>query len=256
MTKFTKLLCGAALALAMTSPLAAQKKPAATPAPAPAPTAAPTPVIVPGLGIANLEAAVVNSNAYRTAAQQRQTYYKQYYEAAEAKAKQVDAQLKVAVDKFNADKAAKKPDAVLQQDLLAIRQIEERGKEEIRQILMPVLLSEAYVEEQITDKLDQAVQTAMAKRGVTILLQPGTVIARANTYEMTGAIITELNVLIPTANLVPPQGWMPRAVREQQAAEQRARQPQPAAAPAAAPAASSPAPAPAPRPAGPQPDGR
>ncbi len=256
MTKFTKLLCGAALALAMTSPLAAQKKPAATPAPAPAPTAAPTPVIVPGLGIANLEAAVVNSNAYRTAAQQRQTYYKQYYEAAEAKAKQVDAQLKVAVDKFNADKAAKKPDAVLQQDLVAIRQIEERGKEEIRQILMPVLLSEAYVEEQITDKLDQAVQTAMAKRGVTILLQPGTVIARANSYEMTGAIITELNVLIPTANLVPPQGWMPRAVREQQAAQQRANQPQPAAAPAAPAPAPAATPAPAPRPAGPQPDGR
>lgn len=248
MTKFTKLLCGAALALAISSPLAAQKKQA----PAPAPNAAPAPAIVPGLGIANLEAAVVNSNAYRTAAQQRQTYYKQYYDAAEAKAKQVDAQLKVAVDKFNADKAAKKPDTVLQQDLVAIRQIEERGKEEIRQILMPVLLSEAYVEEQITDKLDQAVQNAMAKRGVTILLQPGTVIARANTYEMTGAIITELNVLIPTANLVPPQGWVPRAVREQQAAEQRASQPQPA----AAPAAPAPAAAPAPRPAGPQPDGR
>lgn len=253
MTKFTKLLCGAALALAMSSPLAAQKKPA--PAPAPTPTATPAPAIVPGLGIANLEAAVVNSNAYRTAAQQRQTYYKQYYDAAEAKAKQVDAQLKVAVDKFNADKAAKKPDAVLQQDLLAIRQIEERGKEDIRQILMPVLLSEAYVEEQITEKLDQAVQNAMAKRGVTILLQPGTVIARANTYEMTGAIITELNVLIPTANLVPPQGWMPRAVREQQAAQQRANQP--AAAPAAVPApAPAPAATPAPRPAGPQPDGR
>ncbi len=254
MTKFTKLLCGAALALAMSSPLAAQKKPA--PAPAPTPTATPAPAIVPGLGIANLEAAVVNSNAYRTAAQQRQTYYKQYYDAAEAKAKQVDAQLKVAVDKFNADKAAKKPDAVLQQDLLAIRQIEERGKEDIRQILMPVLLSEAYVEEQITEKLDQAVQNAMAKRGVTILLQPGTVIARANTYEMTGAIITELNVLIPTANLVPPQGWMPRAVREQQAAQQRANQP--AAAPAAPAAVPAPAPAatPAPRPAGPQPDGR
>ncbi|MFN3516703.1 MAG: OmpH family outer membrane protein [Novosphingobium sp.] len=249
MTKFTKLLCGGALALAIASPVFAQKKPATASAPAPAAT--PAPAIVPGLGIANLEAAVVNSNAYRAAAQQRQTYYKQYYESAEAKAKQVDAQLKVAVDKFNADKAAKKPDAVLQQDLLAIRQIEERGKEEIRQILMPVMLSEAYVEEQITDKLDQAVQGAMAKRGVTILLQPGTVIARANSYEMTGAIIAELNVLIPTANLVPPQGWVPRAVREQQAAQQGGQQPQQPQQ-ATPPAAS----APAPRPAGPQPDGR
>lgn len=253
MTKISKLLCGAALAFAISSPLAAQKKQASAPAPTPAPAAAPAAAIVPGLGIANLDAAVANSNAYRTAAQQRATYYKQYYEAAEAKAKQIDAQLKVAVDKFNADKAAKKPDAVLQQDLIAIRQIEERGKEEIRQILMPVLMSEAYVEEQIYEKLDQAVQTAMGKRGVTLLLQPDTVIARANTYELTPAIIAELNVLIPTANLVPPQGWVPRAVREQQAAQQRANQP--AGAAPAAPAA-TPAPAPAPRPAGPQPEGR
>ena len=30
-----------------------------------------------------------------------------------------------------------------------------------------------------------------------------------------------LNVLLPAANLVPPQGWVPRSVREQQAAQQR-----------------------------------
>lgn len=252
MTKYTKILCSAAVALAIASPLAAQQKKQQAPAPAQgAAPAAPAATIVPGLGIANLEAAIVNSNAYRAAVQQRQTYFKPQYDAAEAKAKQVDAQLKVAVDKFNADRAAKKPDAVLQQGLANIQQIEERGKEEIRQILMPVLLSEAYVEEQIAEKLDQAVQNAMAKRGVTLLLQPNTVIARANAYELTPAIIAELNVLVPTANLVPPQGWMPRSVREQQAAQQRANQPQaPAAAPAAKPAT------PAPRPAGPQPDGR
>lgn len=258
MTKNIKILCSAALALAIASPLAAQqKKQASAPAQGAAP-AAPAATIVPGLGIANLEAAVVNTNAYRSAQQQRQSYFKPQYDAAEAKAKQVDAQLKVAVDKFNADRAAKKPDSVLQQDLAAIRQIEERGKEEIRQILMPVLMSEAYVEEQITDKLDQAVQNAMSKRGITLLLQPNTVIARANAYELTPAIIAELNVLVPTVNLVPPQGWMPRAVREQQAAQQRANQPAPAAAPAAATpgTAAQPAPAPAPRPAGPQPDGR
>lgn len=255
MTKYTKILCGAAMALAIASPLAAQqKKQAPAPAQGAAP-AAPAATIVPGLGIANIDAAVVNSNAYRAAAQQRQAYFKPQYDAAEAKAKQVEAQYKAAVDKFNADRAAKKPDAVLQQDLVNIQQIEERGKEEIRQILMPVLMSEAYVEEQIGEKLDQAVQSAMAKRGVTILLQPNTVIARANAYELTPTIVAELNVLVPTVNLVPPQGWVPRAVREQQAAQQRANQAQaPAVAPAAAPAA-TPA-APAPRPAGPQPDGR
>ncbi len=113
------------------------------------------------------------------------------------------------------------------------------------------MMSEAYVNEQITDKLDQAVQGAMGKKGITILLQPDTVIARANAYELTPAIIAELNILLPSANLVPPQGWVPRQVREQQAAQQQQQ-----GRPAAAPAAGTPATAPAPRPAGPTPDGR
>lgn len=230
MTKIFKALCGTALALALVSPAMAQKADKNAPA---APGAGP---VVAGIGVANLNAAVAASNAYQVAGQQRQTTYKATYDAAQARATQIEAELKGLVDKFNADKAAKKPDAILQQSYVAVQQRQERGKEEIRQILMPVMLSEAYVEEQITDKLDQAVQAAMTKRGVSILLQPETVIARANGYEMTPAIIAELNALIPSANLVPPQGWVPRQVREQQAAQQQQAQPA-AAAPAARPAA-------------------
>ncbi|MFM5949027.1 MAG: OmpH family outer membrane protein [Novosphingobium sp.] len=249
MTKTFKALCGTALALALVSPAMAEKKAAPAPA-ASAPVAPSTGPIVPGLGVANLDAAVANSNAYQVAAQQRQVTYKATYDQAQTRANQIDAELKALVEKFNADKAAKKPDAILQQDYQAIQQRQERGKQELQQILMPVMLSEAYVTEQITDKLDPAVQGAMTKKGVTILLQPDTVIARANAYELTPAIIAELNLLLPSANLVPPQGWVPRQVREQQqAAQQQGR-------PAAAPAAGTPAAAPAPRPAGPQPDGR
>ena len=115
---------------------------------------------------------------------------------------------------------------------------------------MPISLSEAYVIEQIAEKLDQAVQNAMSKRGITILLGPDAVIARTNAYELSPTIIAELNVLIPAANLVPPQGWVPRAAREQQAAQGQAQQPRPS---AVTPAAPKPA---APRPVGPQPEGR
>lgn len=232
MTKIFKALCGTALALSLVSPALAQKADKNAPAPAPA-SASP---VVAGIGVANLNAAVAGSNAFQVAGQQRQTTYKATYDAAQARATQIEAELKGLVEKFNADKAAKKPDAVLQQSYIAVQQRQERGKEEVRQILLPVMLSEAYVEEQITDKLDQAVQSAMTKRGVSILLQPETVIARANGYEMTPAIIAELNALIPTANIVPPQGWVPRQMREQQAAQQQQAQPA-AAAPAARPAA-------------------
>ena len=247
MTKIFKTLCGTALVLAMAAPLAAQKKPA--PAPATAAPAASGP-IVPGLAVANLDAVIVNSNAYLVAQQQRPVTFKATVDAYNARAAQLDAQLKVMIDKFNADRTAKKPDAVLQQGYAGIQQFEAQAKEELQRLRMPITLSEAYVVEQIAEKLDQAVQNAMAKRGITILLGPDAVLARTNAYELSPAIIAELNVLIPSANLVPPQGWVPRAVRDQQAAQGQAQQPRPA---AATPAAPKPA---APRPVGPQPEGR
>lgn len=246
MTKLFKSLCGTALVLAMAAPLAAQKKPAPTPAPA----AAASGPIVPGLGVANLDAVIVNSNAYQVAQQQRPVTYKATVDAYNVRAQQLDAQLKVMIDKFNADRAAKKPDALLQQQYGAIQQFEAQAKEELQRIRMPISLSEAYVIEQIAEKLDQAVQNAMSKRGITILLGPDAVIARTNAYELSPTIIAELNVLIPAANLVPPQGWVPRAAREQQAAQGQAQPPRPS---AVTPAAPKPA---APRPVGPQPEGR
>ena len=246
MTKLFKTLCGTALVLAMAAPLAAQKKPASAPVPA----AAPTGPIVPGLGVANLDAVIVNSNAYQVAQQQRPVTYKATVDAYNVRAQQLDAQLKGMIDKFNADRAAKKPDALLQQQYGAIQQFEAQAKEELQRIRMPISLSEAYVIEQIAEKLDQAVQNAMSKRGITILLGPDAVIARTNAYELSPTIIAELNVLIPAANLVPPQGWVPRAAREQQAAQGQAQQPRPS---AVTPAAPKPA---APRPVGPQPEGR
>jgi Skp family chaperone for outer membrane proteins len=249
MTHFTKPLLGLAVVLALgAQPALAQKKDKNSPAPTAANAA------VSGIAVANLDAAIVNSDAFRVASQQRQTTYKASYDQADTRAKQLEAQLKPMADKFQADRAANKPEAALVPQYQAIQQLQERGKQEIQQILLPVALSEAYVNEQIGDKLDQAVQAAMTKKGVTLVLQPQAVLARANSYELTPAIITELNTLVPTAQLVPPQGWLPREMREQRAAAQG----QPAAS-AAQPGAAAPATAPAPRPAtpaGPQPDGR
>jgi Skp family chaperone for outer membrane proteins len=236
------LATGLVLALAA-QPALAQKKDKNQPA---APAAAAGAAVVQGIAVANVNAAAVNSDAYRHATQQRQTTYKATYDAAQVKANQLEAQLKPMAQRFEADRAAKKPEALLQQQYVAIQQLQERGKQEIQQILYPVALSEAYVNEQLTDKLDQATQQAMTKKGITLLLEPSAVRARMNAYELTPAIIAELNLLIPNAQLVPPTGWEPREVREQRAAM---------AAQQGAPAAPAPAPRPAP-PAGPQPEGR
>ena len=251
MTQTFKFAIGSALAMALAcQPAFAQAARKPAPAPVSAPRSGP---IVPGVGVADLQAAMAKSNAYRVAQTNRQNTYRPTVDAAQARARQIDAQLKPLIDQFNADRAAKKPEAVLQGQLTQIQTIQAQGEAEIKTMLVPIELSEAYVREQIADKMGQAVNNVMSKRGITLLLGPDAVILASQNYDVTDAVVAELNLLVPSVQVVPPAGWVPRAQREAQAQQQQG-QPQPAAVPAAKPAGT--APAPAPRPAGPQPEGR
>lgn len=181
--------------------------------------------VVPGLGVANFDAIIANSNAFKTAEQQRETTYKPQYDQAKSRNDQLSAQLKPMIDKFNTDRSAAKPnEAALQQQAAQIQQLQENGKRELQQILAPVGLSQAYVQEQIEDKLNDAVKNAMKKRSVSMLLAPEAVLAmNSGAYNLNQDILNELNTLIPSAQLVPPSGWEPRQIREaraQQAAAQ------------------------------------
>lgn len=219
---------------------------------APAAPAAPASNVVQGIAVANLQAAVSNTDAFRVAQQQRPVTYKPQFDQAQARGNALEAQIKPMIDRFNAARQGTMTPALqtqLQTQARAIQDLQEKGKQEIQQILLPVALSEAFVNEQIEEKLDQAVQKAMEKSRVSLLLQPGAVLARANAYDLTDEIVAELNTLLPTAQLVPPQGWEPREIREARAQQAAQQAPRPAAAAAPAPAAPA-------KPAGPQPEGR
>jgi Skp family chaperone for outer membrane proteins len=189
--------------------------------------------VAPGLGVANLDAVVANSNAYKTAQTQRLTTNKAQFDQAEARRKAIAAQLQPMADKFNKDRAAPGADQnALRQQAAIIQQLQQSGQQELQGILQPVALSEAYVQEQINDKLVTAVQNAMAKRKISILVNPTAIISANNAYNLNQSVLDELNVLLPSAQIVPPAGWDPREVREQRAAE---------AAQGGAPAAAAPA---------------
>ena len=197
--------------------------------------------LVPGIAVADLDGVVASSNAFRTAQQQRQTTYKPQIDQAEARSRQLNAQLQPLADKFNRDRAAAGANqTTLQQQAQQIQQIQQSGQQELRTILQPVGLSEAYVQEQISEKLDQAVKSAMAKQRISLLLSPQSVLALNNQgYNLNQAILAELNTLIPSATIVPPAGWEPREIREQRAQQGQAGAP--AAATPARPGAAAPA---------------
>jgi len=196
----------------------------ATVAPAVA-TAQSAGVIAPGIAIANPPAVVAASAAYQTAQQQRPVTYKPQIDQANARKGQIEAQLRPLITKLEADSKAANPNrAALQAQYEQIQQIQQAGEAEIQKILEPLNLSQQYVLEQIGDKLDAATQTAMDKKKISVVLDSQSIIKAGQTYNLNQDILTELNKLIPSAQLVPPAGWLPRAQREQQAQAAAAQQ--------------------------------
>ncbi|MBS0481741.1 MAG: OmpH family outer membrane protein [Proteobacteria bacterium] len=234
-----KSILGMGLVMALAAQPALAKDKNAAPAPAAAASSGP---VVPGLGVADLEAVLANANAVRVADQQRPVTYKATIDQYQARGTALQGQLQAMSQKLQKD--AQVPganQAALQQQAGAIQKLEESGKAELNNIIKPVLYSREYVKEQVEDKLDTAVKAVMARRNVTLLLAPQAIIlSTASAYDLNQDIVNELNTTIPSATLTPPTGWEPRQLREaraQQAAQQGAA-PRPAA------------------PAGPQPDSR
>ena len=191
-------------------------------APAPAPVAAaPTGIVAQGIGVVNIEAVRANSNAVKLADQQREVTYKATIDAAKTRAQQIDTQLKGLAAKIEADRKAPKPVvAMIEAEIAQAQQLQQAGQQEVNRILGPVTQSQAYVEEQVNGQLGPAISAVMTENKVTLLLNPQAVlVATSKAYDLNLAVLTKLNALIPAAQLVPPVGWQPREVREQQAAQ-------------------------------------
>ena len=184
------------------------------------------------IGVVDPQRVVILSSAFQTAAQQRSVTYKAQIDQATARRQAITTQLQPMYQKLQADSQAANAaqnQAALQQQYNQIQQIEANGQQELNQILAPVQLSQSYVEEQITDQLATAIQNAATKKNITMVMDPEGILYAAAAHNLNQDVLNELNALIPAAQLVPPQGWVPREVREQQAAQAAAQGAQPAA---------------------------
>lgn len=194
----------------------------------------------PTIGVVNAEAVLRSTDAYRAAGTQRPTTYKAQIDAYNARRAQIAAQLQPMVTKLQADaQAANANQQALAQQQATIQQLEAAGQQELQQMIAPVMLSQAYVEEQIADKFPAALEATAKKKKVTLIVSPDSVLYADAALNLNQDVLAALNAAIPTAQLVPPEGWLPREMREQQAAAQ-AQQAGAAAAPAAAPSTAAP----------------
>lgn len=193
------------------------------------------------VAVANLDAAVENTNAFRTAMTQMQTTYKTQIDQARARSTALEAELKPLVDAFNAAQRAPNPNQqALQAQYQTIQQKKAAGDQDVQRIAQPVAVARAYVVDQFTtgNKLDAAVRAAMTTKRVNLVVQPGAVVLAQPAADITADITTELNKTVPSVSITPPAGWQPGG---QQAAAGAA--PAAAGARPAAPAATTPRPA-------------
>lgn len=171
-----------------------------------------------GVGVADLEQAMVKSTAFSNAMTAMQTTYKSQIDAFNARKTTLDTELQTKANELQAaQKAAGGNTASLQPKIEAFQQRRAAIQQELATLGRPIALAQAYVEEQVSAKMSDALKTAMTKRKVDLVLQPGATVSYQPAVDITDAVTAELNALVPSAQIVPPAGWQPGQQKQQPA---------------------------------------
>jgi Skp family chaperone for outer membrane proteins len=198
------------------------------------------------IAMVNVEQAVGQSAAAQTATQQMQTTYKAQIDQITARQTALQTELKQKQDAFQAaaQAAGQNPPAAKQQELqtqyAALQRRAQEAQAELQRLGEPVQLAREYVLEQIGAKLSEAMRNVMTKNKIDVLLKDEAAEAFAPGADVTNLLVQELNALVPSVGIVPPQGWRPGGQGQQAPAAGATPAP-------AAPAATTPAPATGPR---------
>jgi Skp family chaperone for outer membrane proteins len=166
-----------------------------------------------GIAVADVRVAMGRSNAYSVALQQIDVTYKAQIDARDTRAQTLQAEVNLLIAKYN-EEVKKTPQnaTTIQNAGKALNEKRNSANEELGQLSAPVDLAIAYVEDQISLRMNEAVKAAMTKRKVDLLLNPDAVLARENGVDITDAVTAEINALVPNVQIVPPAGYQAGAL--------------------------------------------
>ncbi|KTE22497.1 outer membrane chaperone Skp [Sphingopyxis sp. H050] len=194
-----------------------------------------------GVAVADVRAAAARSNAFTVATQQIETTYKAQIDQQNTRGQTLQAEMNVLIAKYNEEtKKTPRNEAAVQAAGKAVQDKQRSAQAELAQIGAPVELAIAYVEDQISVRMNEAIKAAMTAKKVDLLLNPDAVLARENNVDITDAVVVELNRILPTVSTAVPAGYQPGQLVQQRNQQliDAARAAQPGARPA------TPAPAP------------
>lgn len=187
-----------------------------------------------GIAVGDVRVAAAKSNAFTTAMGQIETTYKAQIDARDSRAQTLQAELNVLVARFNEEQ--RKPTqnrTALEAAAKAVQDKRTAANAEVGQLGGQVDLAVAYVEDQISVRMNEAIRAAMKRLKIDLLLNPDAVLAREPNVDITDAIVADLNAILPNVGIVPPAGYQPgqlvQAKNQELVNAARAAQGQPAA---------------------------
>ncbi|MHA6723016.1 OmpH/Skp family outer membrane protein [Sphingomonas sp. RS2018] len=162
------------------------------------------------VAVADPNAAVARSAAWTAAQTQIQATYKAQLDQAEARRTAIATELQPLYTAFETARAAPNAnEAALRTQANTIQTRETAGNAELQRITAPASRAQAFALEQIQRQLSAAVQAAVTRKGVQVLLRPDAALFAAPTADITADITTELNRLVPSVTTTPPANWQP-----------------------------------------------
>jgi Skp family chaperone for outer membrane proteins len=164
-----------------------------------------------GIAVANVDQAVNTSAAYTLARSQMETTYKANIDQFKSRKSALEADIKAKRDALEAGikAAGGKPTPALQAQYETLQKSTEAANAELQRLGEPIAKAQAYVEEQITAKLSDALKAAMNTAKVDLVLKPEAAVSYQPTVDITAIVKQQLDTLVPNVSIVPPAGWRP-----------------------------------------------
>ncbi len=172
---------------------------------------------VSGIAVADAQGAIANSKAWNAARAQIETTYKAQLDQAETRRQAVARELQPLVTAFQtAQRAPGATDASLRPQAQAIQTRETAANQELARLTQPAQRAQQYAIEQIQAKLSDAVTAAVRAKNVSLLLRPEAALFAQPAADITAAITTELDRLVPSVSTAVPANWQPNQQGGQQ----------------------------------------
>ncbi|MCK8458654.1 OmpH family outer membrane protein [Sphingomonas faeni] len=172
---------------------------------------------VSGIAVADAQGAIANSKAWNAARGQIETTYKAQLDQAETRRQAVARELQPLVTAFQtAQRAPGATEATLRPQAQAIQAREAAANQELARLTQPAQRAQQYAIEQIQAKLSDAVTAAVRAKNVSLLLRPEAALFAQPTADITAAITTELDRLVPSVSTAVPANWQPNQAGQQQ----------------------------------------